>query len=69
MTYPKLVRLPMTDFKRHKKVGHYQCQSTPGLYKHVLRPVTFTLVIDGFGVKFIGDQHANHLKRTPRKVL
>ena len=50
--------------KRLKEHGYHQCQFTPGLYKHVWRPVTFTLVVDDFGVKFVGDQHANHLKNT-----
>ena len=53
--------------KRLKKHGYHACQYTPGLYKHVWRPVTFTLVVDDFGVKFVGDQHANHLKRTLEK--
>ena len=53
--------------KRLKEYGYYQCQYTPGLYKHVWRPVTFTLVVDDFGVKFVGDQHANHLKSTLEK--
>ena len=29
--------------------------------------MTFTLVVDDFGVKFVGDQHANHLKSTLEK--
>ena len=49
---------------RLKEAGYHQCQFTPGLYRHVWRPVTFTLVVDDFGVKFVGDQHANHLKKT-----
>ena len=53
--------------KRLKKAGYHQCQYTPGLYKHTWRPVTFTLVVDDFGVKFVGDQHANHLKNTLEK--
>ena len=27
------------------------------------QPIAFTLVVDDFGIKFIGDEHANHLKR------
>ena len=44
--------------------GYFPCQFTPGLWKHVWRPVTFTLVVDAFGIKFVGDQHANHLKQS-----
>ena len=53
--------------RRLKEHGYHQCQFIPGLYKHVWRPVTFTLVVDDFGVKFVGDQHANHLKNTLEK--
>ena len=28
------------------------------------RPVTFTLVVDDFGIKFKGDEHATNLKKT-----
>ena len=31
------------------------------------RPVTFTLVVDDFGVKFTGEEHANHLINTLKK--
>ena len=38
-------------------------QSTlvPGLWTHEWRPITFTLCVDDFGVKYTGKQHANHL--------
>ena len=48
---------------RMSKHGYHPCQYTPLLWKHVWRPVTFTLVVDDFGIKFLGDEHANHLKR------
>jgi hypothetical protein len=31
--------------------GYYKCVETPGLWKHESRPLTFTLVVDDFGVK------------------
>ena len=34
------------------------------MWRNVWRPLTFTLVIDYFGVKFEGDTHANHLVKT-----
>ena len=34
-----------------------------GLWKHSHRPVWFTLVVDDFGVKYIGKEHAEHLFR------
>ena len=41
--------------------GYYQCQFTPGLWRHKWRPVTFSLVVDDFGVKTVGLTHAKHL--------
>ena len=48
--------------ERLSKSGYYECQYTPGLYKHVWRPIMFSLVVDDFGVKCQGIQHAKHLK-------
>ena len=48
--------------KRLDKHGYYECQFTPGLYRHVWRPIMFSLVVDDFGVKCQGIQHAKHLK-------
>jgi hypothetical protein len=30
------------------KAGYYECQFTPGLYKHFWRPIMFSLVVDDF---------------------
>ena len=49
--------------QRLKMHGYHPVQFTPGLWTHVWRPVKFTLVVDDFGVKFEGLQHANHLKQ------
>ena len=48
--------------KRLLKSGYYEAQFTPGLYRHVWRPIMFSLVVDDFGVKCEGIQHAKHLK-------
>ena len=50
--------------KRMRDDGYYPCQFTPGLWRHVWRPITFTLVVDDFGIKFVGEEHANHLKQS-----
>jgi len=42
--------------------GYHPVQFTPGLWRHVWRPITFTLVVDDFGVKFVDKEHAEHLK-------
>jgi hypothetical protein len=33
----------------------------PGLWRHEWRPITFTLVVDNFGVKYVGKEHTDHL--------
>ena len=41
--------------------GYYEVAHTPGLWKHVTRPIQFTLVVDDFGVKYVGRENAEHL--------
>jgi hypothetical protein len=36
--------------------------NTPGLWKQTTSPVTFTLVVDDFGVKYIERENTEHLK-------
>jgi hypothetical protein len=47
--------------KRLKPHGYYECINTPGLWRHKTRPITFSLVVDDFGVKYVGKEHADHL--------
>jgi hypothetical protein len=39
---------------------YYECINTPGLWKHKWRPISFTLVIDDFGIKYVVKEHADH---------
>ena len=48
--------------KRLDKRGYHQSKLFPGLWKHEWRLVQFTLVMDYFGVKYVGEKHALHLK-------
>ncbi len=41
--------------------GYYELPHTHGLFTHKTRPIWFTLVVDDFGVKYVGQEHANHL--------
>ena len=50
--------------KSFGEAGYFSVQFTSGLWQHVWRPVTFTLVVDDFGIKFPGDTHANQLIET-----
>ena len=50
--------------KQLNKQGYRQSKLVPGLWKHDWRPVQFTLVVDDFGVKYVGEEHAKHLRDT-----
>eukprot|EP00957_Ditylum_brightwellii_P103365 7877076-Ditylum_brightwellii.AAC.1 len=41
--------------------GYHEVKHTPGLWKHDTRPVTFTLVVNDFRIKFVGNKHINYL--------
>jgi hypothetical protein len=42
--------------------GYIQSKHTPGLFTHTTRPISFCLVVDDFGVKYVGKEHAEHLQ-------
>jgi hypothetical protein len=50
--------------KSLNKRGYHHSKLVPGLWKHEWRPIQFTLVVDDFGVKYVGKEHALHLKAT-----
>ena len=43
------------------RFGYAPVARTPSLWKHETRPITFSLVVDDFGVKYVGKKHAEHL--------
>lgn len=47
--------------KRLARHGYTQSKVTPGFWTHKWRPISFTLVVDDFGVKYVGKEHADHL--------
>jgi hypothetical protein len=42
--------------------GYYPARHTPGLWLHKTWTISFTLVVDDFAVKYVGKQHADHLR-------
>jgi hypothetical protein len=44
-------------------------QHTHGLWKHDSRPISFSLVVDDFGVKYVGREHAEHLMECIKKYI
>ena len=49
------------------KHGYHQSKTTPGLWKHDTRPINFLLVVDDFGVKYVGEKNVQHLIDTVRQ--
>ena len=41
--------------------GFYEAASTPGLWRHKWRPLQFCLIVDDFGVEYVGIEHFNFL--------
>ena len=52
----------VNDFLKKKlaPAGYYEVPHTPGLWKHISRPVSFILV-DNFRVKYVGEENIQHL--------
>ena len=46
---------------RLEKEVYYEARTTPVLWRHKWRPIQFCLVVDNFGVEYVGKQHAEHL--------
>ena len=49
---------------RLNKRSYQQSKLVPELWTHDSRRVQFTLAVDNFGVKYVGKEHALHLKET-----
>ena len=47
--------------KRLSKEDYFKVDHTPGLFRHKWRPIWFTLVVDDFGIKYVGEEHRDHL--------
>ena len=50
------------------KYGYRPVPITPSLWTHDTRPVDFSLVVDDFGVKYVGKEHAMHLLQALRTL-
>ncbi len=46
--------------ERLLKAGYRQSKVTPGYWKHHWQPISFTLVMDNFGVKYINKTDVYH---------
>ena len=50
------IRAPLAQ-----KHGYVQANNTDGLFNHVTRDISFTLVVDDFGIKYINKVDIQHL--------
>jgi hypothetical protein len=41
--------------------GYYPSRHAPGVWLHKTQPISFTLVVNDFAVKYVGKQHTDHL--------
>jgi hypothetical protein len=53
--------------KRLKEHGYNQSKTTPGLWTNEWHPITFSLVVNNFGVTYIGEEHAQHILQMVQK--
>jgi hypothetical protein len=59
---PQAGRLAYIKLAKHLAThGYIPTNHTPGLFKHLTRPIQFSLVVDDFGIKYIGKENALHL--------
>ena len=40
-----------------KKFGYYETTHTPGFWKHLYKPISWTLIVDDFGFKYTDKRH------------
>ena len=53
--------------ERLEKESYYEARTTPGLWRHKWRPIKLCLVLDDFGIEYVGKKHAEHLATTLKK--
>ena len=50
------------------KERYYQAKHTPGLWTHKTQQISFTLVVDDFGVKYVNEEDVHHLENNLEAV-
>jgi hypothetical protein len=48
--------------------GYYKSTNTPGLWQPKSRPITFSLIVDNFWVKFVKKDNVDHLISSIKKM-
>ena len=61
--------MPTTRLRAHlTKFGFAPAPITLALWKHDTKSILFSLVVDDFGVKYIGKENADHLIQALQKL-
>ena len=59
---PQAGKLANTALKEHlAPYGYVEVSHTPGLWRHITRPIAFSLVVNYFGFKYAHKDDADHL--------
>ena len=59
---PQAGKLVNTALKEHlAPYGYFEVAHTPGLWRHITRPIAFSLLVYDFGVKYVQKSDADHL--------
>ena len=55
-------RIEHERFKNHLEKHRYQpIEFTPGIWNHKSSPISFTIIVDDFGIKCVGKKHTNNI--------
>ena len=66
---PQARKLANTDLKEHFTLyGYFEVAHTPVLWRHITRPIKFSLVVDDFGVKYVHKDDTNHFANSPKNA-
>ena len=62
---PQAGKLANTALKEHlASYGRFRVAHTPVFWKHITRPIAFSLVVDDFSVKYVHKDDADHLSNS-----
>ena len=52
---------------RLKKFGYFECTHTPGFWKHIYKPISWTLIVNDFGFKYTDKKHIDEFLKIMAK--
>ena len=47
---------------RLNNTGYYETTTMPGLWRRKWRPIMFVLIVNYFGIEYVGENHLHHLR-------